>query len=77
MIVVPDLPRHPDWDYVEEVIALHYRWWTVKYGRDFVKMGPVSFTWGRWFGPTLIVQMVVLCRRVYTLKPWTKPKAGA
>jgi hypothetical protein len=26
----------------------YYRWWTVKSGRDFVKLGPLSVTWYRW-----------------------------
>lgn len=36
-------------DDADALIAEHYRWWTVMAGRYFVKLGPVSIAWYRWF----------------------------
>jgi hypothetical protein len=34
---------------LDELKALYYRWWTVKAGLDFVKLGPLTICWYRWF----------------------------
>lgn len=54
-----------------------YRWWTFSAGREnrrenrpgwsiaWLKLGPVSFTWGAWFGPRVSFEVHVLNRLVF------------
>ncbi len=50
----------------EEIIRLNYRWWTVRAGKDFIKLGPLSITWYELDG-FKCVQAIWLCRHVKTL----------
>lgn len=50
-----------------------YRWWTVRAGRDYAKLGPVTLCWYRWFDDRMRVGVTVLGGRERIL--WGGPLA--
>lgn len=56
-----------------------YRWWTCSAGRDlaagitysWLKLGPVTFSWGAWFGAGVCFELHVRNRMKF--HHWSKP----
>ena len=50
-----------------------YRWWTLSAGRDdraglgfsWLKLGPVTFAWGAWFGAGTCFEVHALNRLIF------------
>jgi hypothetical protein len=46
----------------EASVALYYRWWTFRHGKDYMKFGPMSITWYRWSDGMWRIEAMALCR---------------
>lgn len=44
---VQDLP--PD-DYIDRIMLQRYRWYSIRAGHDFLKLGPLTLSWYRFDG---------------------------